>query len=588
MSYNHGADPFPDAVMRTHVLSLSALLLLAAAPSQAQVTDVATSGMRPIAPVNRHLIRGGGHHRPGYDEPLPTDESPVDLPYRQIVDPARYVPGTVSWGTTSDGGLAGGARLPWESEAHFVLPEHRDRDTHYGTEELVQVVLDAARAYQAAYPGERIGVGNMSHAHGGDIRWSRSHNSGRDVDLAFPFVDEDGEPVAVTTLIHVNRYGRARDGSGWTMDFERAWRMVEGLLTSDDGHVQWIFVYAPLKFRILEAGEELGADPEVLEMARSVLHQPGDSAPHNDHFHVRLFCSRDDVLEGCRDVGPDRDFAPRYDVDLDARRRELIRGLMDPDGEVASSCTDFLQRLESDAYLPEIAQALPFQAPEAQLALIDWIAEVDDRGYTGLLVPLAESSADDAVRSRAFWALGRLADFDAAPGLSGMLLRDGQPLDDGTPLRLAAATSLRNIPDPRALEGLVAAISDEDPAVRAAVAHALHRTAATSSPFDPGADLSPLDRARLAVFWSTWLASHAPDDRDAWLSDAFEAAGYRVGNLAARPRLTELVRALRDDRDWVVFNADRQLVRHTPWWSPSESWSQARRAQFWEARVTGD
>jgi hypothetical protein len=40
-----------------------------------------------------------------------------------------------------------------------------------------------------------------------------------------------------------------------------------------------------------------------------------------------------------------------------------------------------------------------------------------------------------------------------------------------------------------------------------------------------------------------------------------------------------------DERDWIAFNADRQLVRHTAWWTPSENWTQSRRAAFWRERV---
>ena len=172
------------------------------------------------------MLRNGGHSRPGFDDTAVVTEVPVDLPYRSIVDPARYVPGTVSFGTTSDGGLVGGARLPFETDVHYVLPEHRQRDTHYGTEEMIDVILHAGRIYSERNPGERIAIGNLSVRDGGDIRWSRSHNSGRDVDIAFPFVDADGAPVAPETLIYVSRTGLARYGSGWQLDFRRAWVIV--------------------------------------------------------------------------------------------------------------------------------------------------------------------------------------------------------------------------------------------------------------------------------------------------------------------------------------------------------------------------
>lgn len=568
--------------------TLLSIVILVATVAPTAVAQPATDAAFPDVDAEeraRHLLRDGGHSRPGFDDTTVLTEIPVDLPYRSIVDPARYVPGTVSYGTTSDGGLVGGARLPFETDVHYVLPEHRQRDTHYGTEEIIDVILHAGRVYSDRNPGERIAIGNLSVRDGGDIRWSRSHNSGRDVDIAFPFVDADGAPVAPETLIYVSRTGLARDGSGWQMDFRRAWDIVDGLMSAPSGAVQWVFVYAPLRARILEAGEAAGAAPERLAMAAEVMHQPGDSAPHNDHFHVRLFCSRDDVLEGCTDVGPTRSFAPMYDLDLEVRREELTRGLMDPDGTVAARCAEFLERLNAASRLPRFALALPYQAPEAQLALLDWITREDDRGYTGLIVPIAESGRSDEVRVAAFHALGRLADPDAAPGLAGVIERDATPLADGTPARLAAAHALRNTPDARALPALVGAIADPRPEVRSAVAHVLHRIAGRGSSVDPGAPLAADALAQLSAEWQAWAASVDGLERDAWLAAAFREAGYEVGDLSDAPNLRALARAVGDERDWIAFNADRQLVRHTSWWTPSENWTQSRRAAFWRERV---
>ena len=42
----------------------------------------------------------------------------------------------------------------------------------------------------------------------------------------------------------------------------------------------------------------------LVEYARTLMRQPGDSAPHDDHFHVRVYCTRSDRFHGCRDSGP--------------------------------------------------------------------------------------------------------------------------------------------------------------------------------------------------------------------------------------------------------------------------------------------
>lgn len=534
------------------------------------------------SPTVRRLLRNGGHARPGFDDVVWPDAT--ELPYQQLVDPERYIPGTVSLGTTSDGRLVDGARIPVEGPTHAVLYEHRERDTHFATEELVQLVLDAGEHYAERYPGERIALGNFSHHSGGDIRWSRSHNSGRDADLAFPFVDEEGEPVVLETLVYASSRGVALNGSGHRVDFERAWTMVEGLLTSEAADVQWIFVYAPLKRRILEAGEAMGADPEVLEMARSVLHQPGDSAPHNDHFHIRIFCPRDDALEGCVDVGPEREHASDWTPLVEARVDELARGLMDPEPHVATACAGFLDRLNADERLADLARALPYQAPDAQIATIETLALEDEPGYAAAIVALAESSPSDAVREKAFWALGRLADRGTAAGLAGIVARGGAPLADGTPAREAAAHAMRNIPHEAAVEALVLALEDPRASVRAAVQHVLRRATLAADPHDAGVDLSPQAARELRAFWAKWVREELPLGRDAWLQRGFRAAGYAIGN-PRDPDLDALVDALEDERDDLRFAADRLLVAHTPYWSPSERWTRVQRLRFWQARI---
>lgn len=530
----------------------------------------------------RRLLRNGGHGRPGFDDIAWPDA--ISLPYAQIVDPERYIPGTVSLGTTSDGHLLHGARVPLDGHAHHVLHEHRGRPTHYGTEEIVALVLDAAEHYAARYPGERIALGNFSEHEGGDIRWSRSHNSGRDADIAFPFVDEDSEPVTLDTLLYASSRGAALDGSGHRVDFERAWTIVEGLLTSEAAHVQWIFVYAPLKRRILQAGEALGADAELLEAARDVLHQPGDSAPHNDHFHVRIFCPRDDALEGCVDVGPRREFAPDWSPLVEARVHELERGLMDADPHVANACSAFLERLGAEERLEALARALPHQPPEAQLASIEAIAMADEPGYAAAMIPLAESSPHDEVRRQAFWALGRLADVSTAAGLAGVVARDGEPLADGTPAREAAAHAMRNIPNEAAVDALLTALDDPRPEVRAAVQHALRRVTLADDPHDASGELSERASRELDAFWRKWSRERRDEGRALWLEREFAAAGYDVGS-PDNPDLGALVEALADDRDAIRFAADRLLVEHTRYWSPSERWTRIQRLRFWQARV---
>ena len=60
---------------------------------------------------------------------------------------------------------------------------------------------------------------------------------------------------------------------------------------------------------ILQIKTEPGSSLEMTrakaqEAVRIALKQPGDSARHDDHMHVRVYCSKSDREFGCVDMGP--------------------------------------------------------------------------------------------------------------------------------------------------------------------------------------------------------------------------------------------------------------------------------------------
>jgi penicillin-insensitive murein DD-endopeptidase len=87
-------------------------------------------------------------------------------------------------------------------------------------------------------------------------------------------------------------------------DDARNWALVEALLSDRAARVQWIFVSNQLEARLLAWAERHDRPRWVIEYARQVMKQPSIYAPHDDHFHVRLYCSRADRALGCVDTGP--------------------------------------------------------------------------------------------------------------------------------------------------------------------------------------------------------------------------------------------------------------------------------------------
>ena len=68
--------------------------------------------------------------------------------------------------------------------------------------------------------------------------------------------------------------------------------------------MQWLFISTPLEALIIEYARARGEDPELVWHAESVMQQPGDSSPHDDHLHLRIACTPDEALAGCEGGGP--------------------------------------------------------------------------------------------------------------------------------------------------------------------------------------------------------------------------------------------------------------------------------------------
>jgi penicillin-insensitive murein endopeptidase len=244
--------------------------------------------------------------------------------------------GTVTDGTSlargysNDGHLVDGVRLPRQGDGYLIPPIWAKRGNNWGTDELVALVVRAARRVQREAPGPLLYVGDFSPQFGSTAAgaWHRSHQTGRDADLIFFAVDEDGKPQPVPNGMY--RFG----DDGWTrrpprlrFDVVHEWLLVRALLEDPGVDVQHLFISAPLRQMLLDHADELGEPRELVERARLVLQQPVDALPHDDHLHVRIFCPVSDRALGCRDRGPLRWFKKTYKY-LSARR--LVAELPDP------------------------------------------------------------------------------------------------------------------------------------------------------------------------------------------------------------------------------------------------------------------
>jgi penicillin-insensitive murein endopeptidase len=233
---------------------------------------------------------------------------------------------SASVGSFNHGALRRGARLPFTGEGYVVPNLWRERQSNYATDELVTAITHAAMRVHREYPGSLLNIGDMSQKRGGDSVLHRSHENGRDADLIYYAVDAQGRPALAADSMPRYPYwdGRARQpekqehgvvygpfSPRW-FDVPRNWALVRALLEEPSIELQYLFIHARLRDKLLAYAAARGEDPLLLERAEVILHQPGDSAPHDDHLHVRIFCAEDDRAFGCSDKGPVRWWKKRY------------------------------------------------------------------------------------------------------------------------------------------------------------------------------------------------------------------------------------------------------------------------------------
>ncbi len=191
-------------------------------------------------------------------------------------------------------------------ESSFIhhVDEYRRGGAFWGTWELVQLLERAAWRVHRRLPGARLSIGELSKRGGGRLKGHHSHQSGRDVDIAFYMRGPDGRPAEPRSFVTFDRHGR---GIGvhraYRFDDARNWELVAKLVADGDARVQFIFVASTIKRRLLATGRRRGTPRVLLERAAKVMVQPREGHPHRNHFHVRIYCSPGD-RPACKDRAP--------------------------------------------------------------------------------------------------------------------------------------------------------------------------------------------------------------------------------------------------------------------------------------------
>ncbi|HTM22806.1 MAG TPA: penicillin-insensitive murein endopeptidase [Kofleriaceae bacterium] len=215
---------------------------------------------------------------------------------------------SVSWGPSNDGQLLSGAQLPRRGTGFYMPPEWSTRGNHFGTDEMIQLIVWTGRQLDVQEPGLAVGIADLSPRGGGPSQWHRSHQTGRDCDIMFFAREAGGGPIRLTEMVRFDDAGRAvlSDGRQVLFDVRRNWLLVRTLLENPVARIQFLFISDGLKQLLLDHAEQIGEPESLIEYAGWVLGQPMGALPHDDHLHLRIYCSPDDLAAGCRDRGSQR------------------------------------------------------------------------------------------------------------------------------------------------------------------------------------------------------------------------------------------------------------------------------------------
>jgi hypothetical protein len=351
------------------------------------------------------------------------------------------------------------------------------------------------------------------------------------------------------------------------------------LVRASDDEIQYIFVSDPLREMLLEEARRRGAETSVIARAQRILHQPGGALPHNDHFHVRVYCSEIDVRSGCEDFGRR---LPGYDSHGRSWRATAKKaaGLLDSDeSSERIAALDRLGLLDARRYATEVERALADADPRVRAASARALADLG-RGTDALADQLDDEQNAYAVAE----IVNSLSRLGGAVALEALMAQLDEPrplrvsIEDALDVRSIVAEGLIALEQADPVERLIGLLANAKSAeFRASVLRTLrfltnHRFAAV--------DIAPEDiDARVAGAWQTWFEANGDKSRQEWLAAGFRQSGYDVQRIQLHD-VWELCRAV-DDVDYLSYNAQRSLMQLSGREPASLSWPKHDANFYW-------
>lgn len=189
---------------------------------------------------------------------------------------------TISIGATNKGALKNGILLPIQGPGYRTFKKER-----WGTSQLIYTLFLGIYAVNKKFPDTvPLVIGALSKRNGGYFPPHLSHQSGRDMDIGYFYIDN----LPVHFLKNAYRTN---------LDTEKTLVLIEGMLKT--GWVKYIFIDYSVQKLLYEKASELGWSQNLLN---SIFQYPHGkrykktvirhASGHVNHMHVRVFCSAND------------------------------------------------------------------------------------------------------------------------------------------------------------------------------------------------------------------------------------------------------------------------------------------------------
>ena len=209
-------------------------------------------------------------------------------------------------GYYSHGSLSHSTALSMEGPGYIHL--FQDRDRHFGSEGLIQLIETSAQTFQAQEPSsERLQIGDIAAENGGEISGHASHQNGLDIDLVYFRRDRREQSLKVLHGFDES-FVTSEGGITPNFDTERNWTFLKILFQS--GRLNRIFVDPGIKRAFCALNNP--SDPDSVEMLRRLRPYPN----HADHWHVRLTCPPTSANCKAQAVVPPGDGCKSIDADF--------------------------------------------------------------------------------------------------------------------------------------------------------------------------------------------------------------------------------------------------------------------------------